>query len=148
MRCTTCGRQNDEDARFCVHCGAALRPESTQPLEEVVPPYGDLDVHAPPGGPRLIVRNGQLAGSVFSVTGEIHMIGRAPQSDVFLDDVTVSRRHAEIRREGGTYVLRDEGSLNGTYVNAERLDGSHTLRDRDVIQVGRYRLLFRAGDAG
>jgi pSer/pThr/pTyr-binding forkhead associated (FHA) protein len=89
----------------------------------------------------LVVRNGEQSGSWFSLSGEITRIGRHPESDVFLDDITVSRRHAEIAVLDEHFTVRDVGSLNGTYVNRVRTDQSE-LRPGDEIQIGKYRFLF------
>jgi pSer/pThr/pTyr-binding forkhead associated (FHA) protein len=98
----------------------------------------------PPGSALLIVRRGPNAGSRFLLDTDVTTAGRHPESDIFLDDVTVSRRHAEFRREGGVFVVRDVGSLNGTYVNRERVE-SATLANSDEVQVGKFRLIFLAG---
>jgi pSer/pThr/pTyr-binding forkhead associated (FHA) protein len=98
----------------------------------------------PPGSALLVVRRGPNAGSRFLLDTETTTAGRHPESDIFLDDVTVSRRHAEFRREGGQFVVRDVGSLNGTYVNRERVE-SATLANGDEVQVGKFRLVFLSG---
>jgi pSer/pThr/pTyr-binding forkhead associated (FHA) protein len=82
-----------------------------------------------------------MAGQPFQPAGERTLIGRSPECDIFLDDVTVSRRHAEIVREGEEFTLRDLGSLNGTYVNRKRIE-SAKLEDDDEVQIGKYRLTF------
>lgn len=106
----------------------------------------------PPGSALLVVRRGPNAGSRFLLDSDVTTAGRHPESDIFLDDVTVSRRHAEFRREAGVFVVRDVGSLNGTYVNRERVE-SATLANGDEVQVGKFRLVFlsgpkRAGEGG
>jgi pSer/pThr/pTyr-binding forkhead associated (FHA) protein len=98
----------------------------------------------PPGSALLVVRRGPNAGSRFLLDTDVTTAGRHPESDIFLDDVTVSRRHAEFRREGGVFVVRDVGSLNGTYVNRERVE-SATLANGDEVQVGKFRLVFLSG---
>ena len=75
---------------------------------------------------------------------DVTEIGRHPDSHIFLDDITVSRRHAELRRDGGEYSLNDVGSLNGTYVNRERVEEA-ILHSGDEIQVGKFKLVFLAG---
>jgi pSer/pThr/pTyr-binding forkhead associated (FHA) protein len=97
--------------------------------------------HLDPGQGLFLVKRGQNAGSTFLVDAETTTIGRNPESDVFLDDVTVSRRHAELRRAGGRFELHDVGSLNGTYVNRERVDAV-TLRSGDEVQIGKFKLAF------
>ena len=92
----------------------------------------------------MIVRRGPAAGTKFTLDGDIVTVGRHPQSDIFLNDITVSRRHAELRRDGrGRYAVTDLGSLNGTYVNRARVDSS-LLSSGDELQIGKFRLLFLA----
>ena len=98
----------------------------------------------PSGSALLVVKRGPNAGSRFRLDRDTTSAGRHPDSDIFLDDVTVSRRHAEFRREGGEFVVIDVGSLNGTYVNRDRID-SVALRDGDEVQIGKYRLVFFSG---
>jgi pSer/pThr/pTyr-binding forkhead associated (FHA) protein len=98
----------------------------------------------PPGAGLLVVRRGPNAGSRFLLDAPVTTAGRHPDSDIFLDDVTVSRRHAEFRREGNTFSVRDVGSLNGTYVNRERID-KVDLAGGDEVQVGKFRLVLLLG---
>ncbi len=98
----------------------------------------------PPGSALLVVRRGPNAGSRFLLDMDVTTAGRHPESDIFLDDVTVSRRHAEFRREGGTFSVRDVGSLNGTYVNRERVETA-MLANGDEVQIGKFRLVFLSG---
>ena len=100
----------------------------------------------PPGAGLLVVRRGPNAGSRFLLDAPVTTAGRHPDSDIFLDDVTVSRRHAEFRREGNTFSVRDVGSLNGTYVNRERID-KVDLAGGDEVQVGKFRLVLLLGPA-
>jgi len=94
------------------------------------------------GGPALVVRSGGgMAGQAFQPAEGPTLIGRSPECDIFLDDVTVSRKHAELKREGDTFTIRDLGSLNGTYVNRRRIESS-VLEDDDELQIGKYRLTF------
>ena len=86
-------------------------------------------------------------GREYVLTGEITRVGRHPDSEIFLDDVTVSRRHAEFRRESGHYVVADIGSLNGTYVNRERIEAA-TLKGGDEVQVGKFKLVFLSTSQG
>ncbi len=95
----------------------------------------------------LVVKRGPNAGSKFVLDSEVTRAGRHPDSDIFLDDITVSRRHAEIVRDGGGYRVRDVGSLNGTYVNRERIDEA-PIANGDELQVGKFKLVFFAGTAG
>ena len=98
----------------------------------------------PAGSALLVVKRGPNAGSRFLLDRDTTSAGRHPDSDIFLDDVTVSRRHAEFRREGGGFVVIDVGSLNGTYVNRERVEAA-TLSNGDEVQIGKFRLVFIAG---
>ncbi|HEV7208649.1 MAG TPA: FHA domain-containing protein [Mycobacteriales bacterium] len=100
----------------------------------------------PAGSALLVVRRGPNAGSRFLLDAPVTTAGRHPDSDIFLDDVTVSRRHAEFRREQDGFVVRDVGSLNGTYVNRERIDVAE-LAGGDEVQVGKFRLVFLLGPA-
>ena len=158
--CTRCGRPNPEDARFCSHCGAALeRPgESTSTIslggwdateaeatEESVPDATMVEA-LPAGTALLVVRRGPNAGSRFLLDSDLTTAGRHPESDIFLDDVTVSRRHAEFYRHGERFTVRDVGSLNGTYVNRERIEES-ALEGGDEVQVGKFRLVFLVSPA-
>jgi FHA domain/zinc-ribbon domain len=95
----------------------------------------------PPGSALLLVMRGPNAGSRFRLDGDLTTAGRHPDSDIFLDDVTVSRRHAEFYRHGARFTVRDVGSLNGTYVNRERIEEAE-LAGGDEVQIGKFRLLF------
>jgi len=145
--CPECGFQNPEAANYCSKCGALLHaPESGEQTEtfspavrdELIESLGDLQV----SGPALVVRSGGgRTGESFTPEGDRTTIGRSPDCGVFLDDVTVSRRHAAlVRREGG-WQIEDLGSLNGTFVNRRRVD-SAPLEDGDELQIGKYRLTF------
>jgi FHA domain/zinc-ribbon domain len=160
--CTRCGRPNADGARFCSHCGSPLGrgPGGERPGEttSTISLGGGLDavdndlsdesaadaaaVEAlPPGTALLVVRRGPNAGSRFLLDSDLTTAGRHPESDIFLDDVTVSRRHAEFYRQRGVFTVRDVGSLNGTYVNRERIEESG-LHGGDEVQVGKFRLVF------
>jgi hypothetical protein len=165
--CTQCGHQNVEGSRFCARCGTALSrgPEGAASAVETTStislsgldsgPEGDAapapdsgSAEAlPPGSALLVVKRGPNAGSRFLLDAEVTTAGRHPESDIFLDDVTVSRRHAEFAREGGGFVVRDVGSLNGTYLNRERIDAAG-LSGGDEVQIGKYRLVFLVGARG
>ena len=93
----------------------------------------------------LVVQRGPNAGSKFLIDKDVTTIGRHPESDIFLDDVTVSRRHAEFRREEGKFVVHDVGSLNGTYVNRQRVDETQ-LANGDELQIGKFKLTFFVGE--
>ena len=145
--CTECGFQNPETANYCSRCGALLEKgdatsEATQSFsaEEV----GEL-AHDPVEGlvgPALVVRSGGgRAGESFHPTGERTRIGRSPECEVFLDDVTVSRNHAELVERDGAFFVEDQSSLNGTFVNRRRID-SIRLENGDELQIGKYRMTF------
>jgi pSer/pThr/pTyr-binding forkhead associated (FHA) protein len=146
--CTHCGHPNRDDARFCAECGHALQDDPTlsiTPVEvedeaqdEFPFPHDELE-H---GQALLLVKRGPNAGSTFLLEKDATTVGRSPESDVFLDDVTVSRAHAVIeRREDGSFFVRDIGSLNGTYVNAEQVDETK-LASGDEVQIGMFKLMF------
>ncbi|MDQ6715628.1 MAG: FHA domain-containing protein [Actinomycetota bacterium] len=101
----------------------------------------------PPGSALLVVKRGPNAGSRFLLDADVTTAGRHPESDIFLDDVTVSRRHAEFVRDGDGFVVRDVGSLNGTYLNRGRIDAAG-LAGGDEVQIGKYRLVFLTGAKG
>jgi hypothetical protein len=150
--CARCGHSNQPDARFCSSCGASLEAapdENTQTLHAVEAADVEDELASyleglPAGVGLLVVRHGPSAGSSFRLEGEHTNVGRHPDSEIFLDDITVSRRHVVLDRTPAGYVLRDVGSLNGTYVNRERADEA-TLRHGDEVQIGRYRLSFVLG---
>ncbi|MFF4548894.1 FHA domain-containing protein [Streptomyces sp. NPDC001435] len=172
--CTRCGNRNAENARFCSNCGAPLRagvaPERASETTSTISISGleayDAEVTGqtqmpalspeaqaavdalPTGSALLVVRRGPNSGSRFLLDGELTTAGRHPQSDIFLDDVTVSRRHVEFRRSpDGSFTVADVGSLNGTYVNRERID-QVALSNGDEVQIGKYRLVFYSSRQG
>ena len=148
--CPECGFQNPETANYCSRCGALVVVETgiETTLSYDVDEAGD-DGESLLGtlgitGPALVVRSGGgMAGQPFQPGEGRTLVGRSPECDIFLDDVTVSRRHAEIVREGDEFTIRDLGSLNGTYVNRKRIE-SASLQDDDEVQIGKYRLTFLA----
>jgi FHA domain/zinc-ribbon domain len=154
MFCTNCGHRNPEGANFCSSCGAPLAPgESSDTTVSFMPGELEADleeeVHISPdevegGRGVLIVKRGPNAGSKFWLDTDVTHIGRHPDSDIFLDDITVSRRHAEIRRGSDGFSLHDVGSLNGTYVNRERVERAD-LRSGDEIQIGKFKLVVLTG---
>jgi len=142
--CPECGFQSPEAATYCSRCGALLVREN---VGETTLSLGPDDLETVPSresidGPALVVRSGGgRAGESFEAIGDRALIGRSPDCDVFLDDVTVSRRHAELVRDASVYTIRDLGSLNGTFVNRRRIE-SAVLEDDDEVQVGKYRMTF------
>ncbi len=173
MFCTQCGHQNPDDSRFCGRCGApvnraaeggavdststislhalegALEGDGRQQADESSTDTGEARAleALPPGSALLVVKRGPNAGSRFLLDAKVTTAGRHPESDIFLDDVTVSRRHAEFVREDTGFVVRDVGSLNGTYLNRERIETAG-LAGGDEVQIGKYRLVFLAGPRG
>jgi len=146
--CPECGFQNPETANYCAKCGTLLRTEeSGETTMAFVPGEGDEDAQQElealgVKGPALVVRSGGgRTGETFPLDGEQTTIGRSPDCDIFLDDVTVSRRHAVISRAGDVLSIEDLGSLNGTFLNRRRIDSAQ-LADGDELQVGKYRLTF------
>lgn len=151
LHCTECGFVNDEGANYCQRCGALLpRGESGEPVTATyrIDETGELIPVEPGGadrqGPALVIRaGGGRVGESFPVAGERLSIGRRPDAEVFLDDITVSRDHALLIHRGGHWFLDDCGSLNGTYVNRTRID-SQRLEEGDEVQIGKYKLVFHA----
>lgn len=149
MFCTRCGHPNHDDARFCAECGAPLQGDPTVSLSPVEPddeghdefpfPHDELGT----GQALLLVKRGPNAGSTFLLTQDATSVGRSPESEVFLDDVTVSRSHAAFERRASEWFVRDVGSLNGTYVNGEQVDQTK-LASGDEVQIGRFKLVFFA----
>ena len=172
--CTACGKQNPDDARFCSRCGTKLvsdggaetagqapgpdeatatisigtPPEKADTSDRHLSPVDAAAVDAlPTGSAMLVVQKGPSAGSRFLLDQDEVTAGRHNDSEIFLDDVTVSRRHAVFTREGGEFSVADAGSLNGTYVNRDRID-KVVLKDSDEVQIGKYRLVFFSGHTG
>lgn len=146
--CAECGFQNPEAANFCSRCGATLnKGEAGEQTMTFTPDEVEDDPAAARHdlggqGPALVVRSGGgRAGESFFPSTERTLIGRSPECDVFLDDVTVSRRHAVLVHRDDGYYIDDEESLNGTYVNRRRVE-SAKLEDGDEVQIGKYRLTF------
>lgn len=146
VACPRCSVLNPGGSNFCAACGTAL-PADEGPSTGALPELG-VDVPGEGEVGQLVVVRGATAGARYALDAEVTRIGRHPDSDVFLDDVTVSRRHAEVHRRGdGQYLLSDVGSLNGTYLNNERVD-SAVLREGAQLQVGKFRLVFVIGPLG
>jgi hypothetical protein len=154
--CPECGFVNAEGANYCSRCGSYIgSPEPAKPAQSTTATYvideatGELmpvdvgDVTS--GGGALVIRSGGgRVGQSFPLRGDRMTIGRTPEAGIFLDDVTVSRDHAQLVHRQGAWYLDDSGSLNGTYVNRRRID-SHRLEDGDEVQVGKYKLTYLAG---
>ncbi|QYJ05117.1 zinc-ribbon and FHA domain-containing protein [Nocardioides panacisoli] len=162
--CTACGRQNPDDARFCAQCGTRLLTADSGAMDSDTMQIGvgdrletgDRQLSAvdaaavdalPVGHALLVVQKGPGAGSRFLLDQDQVQAGRHPKSEIFLDDVTVSRRHAIFDRTPEGFTVSDVGSLNGTYVNRDRIE-KVALQDSDEVQIGKYRLVFYAGHEG
>jgi hypothetical protein len=167
LMCARCGHANSAGSRFCSNCGnplaAAVDPRTGEAPAEMTSTmalgaisaensvdtdYGDPLAAVVEGlsesNALLLVQRGPNAGSRFLLDAEVTSAGRAPDSDIFLDDVTVSRRHAEFIRAAQGFLVRDVGSHNGTYVNRQRIEEA-LLGDGDEVQIGKYRLVFLSG---
>lgn len=155
MYCNNCGHRNPEGSNFCSTCGAALQPEDhsettvsfvldteSEGEEEFLIPIEELEE----GKGIIVVRRGPEAGTKFFIGTDVTTCGRDPESGIFLDDVTVSRRHAEISRKDNAFRIADVGSLNGTFVNRRRVEES-ALSNGDEIQIGKFKLVFFTGGA-
>jgi hypothetical protein len=153
LYCNRCGHRNPVGANFCSSCGAPLerRETATEP---------DAPEHQTSATPAVVLFPGDGSSEPFLLEPSdllhgvppggavlVITIGRHPESDIFLDDITVSRRHAEVRYVEGAYRAHDIGSLNGTYLNRERIDTA-PLASGDELQVGKFRLLFLAPGQG
>jgi pSer/pThr/pTyr-binding forkhead associated (FHA) protein len=169
--CTNCGNANPDGAKFCSQCGTKLSTEGSADETTTIAGVGDstatisigggerseissdrqlnpVDAAAvdalPVGSALLVVQRGPGAGSRFLLDKDVVTAGRHADSEIFLDDVTVSRRHATFTREGDGFTVSDAGSLNGTYVNRDRID-TVVLQDTDEVQIGKYRLVYFQG---
>ena len=153
--CNQCGHRNPPDSNFCSSCGSTLdlmddrtiTLTAVDPLQDAPGPEDDLVIpvgELAKGTGVLIVRAGSQAGARFTLDSDITRLGRHPGSEISLDDITVSRRHAEVQRTEDGYAVADSGSLNGTYVNQERVERA-TLRHGDELQIGKFRLIFIDG---
>lgn len=151
--CPQCGHKNPLTAKFCSSCGANLDHPGVEhhttmsvtvpidsPMEELVIKLDQLS----PGIGMLVVTRGPNSGSRYALDGPLVTAGRHPDSVIFLDDITVSRRHAEVRQVADGYEVADSGSLNGTYLNRQRVEKA-ALTDGDELQIGTFKLLFLAG---
>jgi pSer/pThr/pTyr-binding forkhead associated (FHA) protein len=151
VTCPQCGHRNPLGSRFCSSCGAALEVGEhhttmsvTVPIDSAVEEV-EVDLEELPAGVgMLVVTRGPNSGSRYALDEPLVTAGRHPDSVIFLDDITVSRRHAEVRQVDDGYEVADVGSLNGTYLNRERVERA-VLTDGDELQIGTFKLLFLAG---
>jgi hypothetical protein len=156
--CFSCGQPADDGDRFCSQCGAPLPVTAVEAPAETtsmgtagpassgaLPAVGSGYVTGVDAGASvLVVSRGPGAGSSYLLTGDIVTAGRSPEADLFLDDITVSRHHVEFRRAGQSWSVADQDSLNGTYVNRQRVE-KHTLQPGDEVQIGKYRFAYLVG---
>ncbi|MDR0848047.1 MAG: FHA domain-containing protein [Propionibacteriaceae bacterium] len=158
ITCPSCGFQLPDDAKFCSQCGMRLsQVESTMVMptlddQTLTDELSTEDIHAleslPTGSALLIVEKGPGTGQRFLLQDDQDIAGRHPKSDIFLDDVTVSRKHAVFTRDQGSFAVEDAGSLNGTYVNRILLREPVLLRNGDEVQIGKFKMVFFLGSAG
>lgn len=160
MRCPNCDTENLAGSRFCSQCGSPLSTGDTTRMIPVVTddtssPILELDARdaeavnqLAPGSALLIINRGSGVGARYLVDADVTTVGRHPDSDIFLDDITVSRHHAKFVRQGDAIFVEDLGSLNGTYVNRTLVDGAAQLRIGDEVQVGKFRLTYFMRERG
>lgn len=164
--CSQCGSQNSDASKFCSQCGTPLAPAASAPPNDATttitfgtPAKSEADDRTslnaadaaavdalPAQSALLVVQRGPGAGSRYLLDSDLSTVGRHPESDIFLDDITVSRRHVEFRRTDGIFRVHDVGSLNGTYLNGDRVDDAE-LQNGDEVRIGKFRLIFFASDA-
>jgi pSer/pThr/pTyr-binding forkhead associated (FHA) protein len=161
LYCNKCGHRNPDGANFCSSCGHVLEvgaqanraagEETTLTFLPEEPPAEAPDDELPvdvselaEGDALLLVKRGPNAGARFLLDQDRVRAGRHPDSEIFLDDITVSRRHVEFTRAGGTWTIKDAGSLNGTYLNRDRVEESR-LSSGDEVQIGKFKLVFLSG---
>jgi pSer/pThr/pTyr-binding forkhead associated (FHA) protein len=151
MHCPECGYVNSEGANYCQKCGAFLSDVQNESDDTTAAWQLDETGDIRPVDPEVVQQAGTLviragggrSGETFQVVGDQMRIGRSPDAEVFLDDVTVSRNHALLVRRRDGLFIDDLGSLNGTYVNRRRIE-SHKLVDGDELQIGKYKLTYLA----
>ncbi|AQP44372.1 FHA domain-containing protein [Tessaracoccus flavus] len=160
MKCRKCGTDSPAEARFCSACGSPLTDptgDTTTMIPVATEERGSVELTdqereaakaLAEGNALLVVNRGTGDSSRFLIDSDITTVGRHPESDIFLDDITVSRNHAKFVRSGGKLYLEDLGSLNGTYVNRTLLDGRTVLREGDEIQIGKYRATISLSEPG
>lgn len=160
IECAKCGYANPSGSNFCAHCGNPLSAPLGDSTSVIVMPDEDsrtLELSAedadavgqlPAGKALLIVTRGPDLGARYLLDKEIITAGRSTRSDIFLDDITVSRHHAEFVMRDAAVTITDKGSLNGTYVNRTLVDHSAVLRPGDEVQIGKFRMLFFVSEFG
>ncbi|MGY4720729.1 FHA domain-containing protein [Naumannella cuiyingiana] len=169
--CTHCGHNNPDGANFCARCGEPMVRPADAPDETEVDALGGDNTriiqiadegllaelteedeaaieNLPQGSSLLIVHRGPGSGSRFLIDRDTTSVGRHPDADIFFDDITVSRHHAELQRTEGGVLVKDQGSLNGTYVNRALIDGEAPLKSGDEVQIGKFRMVYFASARG
>ena len=145
VSCRRCGHANPLGANFCSSCGSPVSDLIDEPTEMI-----RIDEHGAPGGAApvvgFLVSRGPKAGSRYELDPGVTSLGRHPDSTIFFDDITVSRRHAEAEFDGQRVMVRDVGSLNGSYVNQKPIEGPVELAEGDVLQIGKFKLIFFQGE--
>ena len=150
MRCNDCGYENAEDAKVCVSCGVGLKSKQETETTMAFTPLQEEEKEAPVEVEGIseeavfVVKRGSTVGQRFPLRGGEITLGRDPQSDIFLNDITVSRKHAKVTMEQSAIKVSDVGSLNGTYVNGARVEVT-TLKHGDELQIGKFKLIFLEG---
>ena len=159
MKCRHCGRDNRTDSKFCSKCGAPLAEAAsdtttlfTAVTDDKIGELTESELAAShelsSGDALLIIRSGGSEGARFLIDTDVTSIGRHPASDIFLDDITVSRHHAKFVRADGQLKVEDQGSLNGTYVNRKIVQEPVALRQGDEIQIGKFRATISLSEPG
>lgn len=159
MNCRHCGHDNRSEAKFCSNCGSALGNAVTDTTtvlsainDDKMGELSDSELAAARelslGDALLLIRSGGSEGSRFLIDADVTTVGRHPASDIFLDDITVSRHHARFIRAGGQLKVEDQGSLNGTYVNRKIVQDAVALRQGDEIQIGKFRATISLSESG
>jgi pSer/pThr/pTyr-binding forkhead associated (FHA) protein len=148
MICQACGANNPKENQFCAQCGAKLASDLESTVTFMVPKdvaedeFIDLDSLVAET-PLLVIVKGRTIDQTFPLKAEEISVGRDPASDIFLDDITVSRRHAKILFDGNNCIIQDRGSLNGTYLNRQRIEKAK-LNHKDELQIGKFKMIFIA----
>ncbi|MDR1833864.1 MAG: zinc-ribbon and FHA domain-containing protein [Propionibacteriaceae bacterium] len=154
LKCPACGHEVEASANYCPHCGASLAKatgDTTRVVTAVQQTLGYEDLSAvdaaavdslQPGSGMLLALRGGSVGERYLINQDVTTAGRHTRCDIFLDDVTVSRHHARFLRHDGRIWVVDEGSLNGTYVNQQLITGEVALERGDLVQIGKYRMVF------
>lgn len=167
VECSRCGREVDPQANFCSHCGerivavdghaAEVAGDSTRMIPVVTEVTGTLELGPddlaavsalPMEHALLIVERGPGAGARYLLDNDEVTVGRHPDSDIFLDDITVSRHHVKFTKQDQNWFVEDQNSLNGTYVNRTLVDGQAQLRQGDEVQIGKFRMIFFVSEPG